>query len=170
VIVLVFVDYQHRILPNALTLPGTIAGILFCAFQDRTLFLDGPAAGMASILAPSVDDGTLIPWVGSVFGALVGSGVLLLVSLTYQILRKRQGLGMGDVKMMAFIGAFLGWRLALLTIFAGSLVGSLLGIFLILFRGQNLQSKMAFGTLLGAGATFSLFFGVALIAWYTAAP
>jgi leader peptidase (prepilin peptidase)/N-methyltransferase len=66
------------------------------------------------------------------------------------------------------VGAFLGWMLALLTIILGSFIGSIIGLFLILFRGRNLQHKLAFGTLLGIAAVLVLFFGLPFIAWYTA--
>ncbi len=168
-IVLVFVDYQHQILPNLITLPGTVVGIALCFAQDSDIYLDGLADTVAASLHPS-NPAVLVPLVGSVVGALVGSGILFVVGMAYKAVRKRQGLGMGDIKMMALVGAFLGWRLALLTIFAGSLLGSLLGIFLVLFRGRNLQSKLAFGTLLGAAAAFALFFGRPLLSWYTGAP
>jgi len=99
-------------------------------------------------------------------GALVGGGILWLTGYAFQLVRKKKGLGLGDVKMMAMVGAFLGWRMALLTIFVGSLLGSVIGIFLILFKGRTLQTRLAFGTLLGGAAAFALFFGLALIRWY----
>jgi leader peptidase (prepilin peptidase)/N-methyltransferase len=73
---------------------------------------------------------------------------------------------MGDVKMMAMIGAFLGSRLAFLTMFAGSLLGLLAGIYLILFHHMNLQTKLAFGVFLGLGAALSLFCGLPFLQWY----
>jgi len=88
------------------------------------------------------------------------------VGLGYEKLRKKQGLGMGDVKMMAMVGAFLGWPLAWLTIFAGSLFGSLIGVFLMLFRNMSLQTKLAFGVFLGVGAALSLFYGLPILYWY----
>jgi leader peptidase (prepilin peptidase) / N-methyltransferase len=168
IVVLVFIDYQHQILPNAITLPGTAAGILLSPFQESAFYLDPPVLSIGGFLAPGAADSAL-PWVGSILGALCGGGVLFLVGSTYQALRHRQGLGMGDVKMMAFVGAFLGWRLALLTVFAGSCIGTLAGLFLVLFRGKNLQSKLAFGTFLGAGAAIALFYGVAILRWYLSA-
>jgi leader peptidase (prepilin peptidase)/N-methyltransferase len=68
--------------------------------------------------------------------------------------------------MMAMVGAFLGWRSALLTIFAASLAGSIIGLFLVLFQGKSLQHKLAFGTFLGIGAAAVLFFGVSILGWY----
>ena len=77
---------------------------------------------------------------------------------------------MGDVKMMALVGAFLGWPLALLTIFAGSLLGTLVGIFLILFRKSNLQTKLAFGVFLGVASALAAFRGLDFLVWYLGTP
>jgi leader peptidase (prepilin peptidase)/N-methyltransferase len=166
-IILVFVDYQHQILPDVLTIPGALAGFLLSTFQSRDLFSDQIALYLAATLRPSNPE-QVLNWIGSALGVLAGGGILFVVSLVYRIVRKQQGLGMGDIKMMAMVGAFLGWRMALLTIFAGSFVGSLVGVFLILFRGRNLQTKLAFGTFLGIGAALSLFFGPSFLRWYTA--
>ncbi len=169
VIVLIFIDYHHQILPNILTLPGVIVGILLSPFQMLSFYADTLSINAASALgAENVQ--RLLPWAGSALGAIMGGGVLFLVAFAYELIRKRQGLGMGDVKMMALVGAFLGWRLALLTIFAGSFLGSLIGVFLIIIRKMNLQSKLAFGVFLGIGAALSLFCGLTLIRWYTNSP
>jgi leader peptidase (prepilin peptidase)/N-methyltransferase len=165
VIVLFFTDYWHQILPNVLTLPGIIAGVILSPLQEPAYYSDGATYYLAGILSPS-DPGRILSWTGSLLGALVGGGILFIIGWTYQIARKKQGLGMGDVKMMAFVGAFLGWRLAFLTIFAGSLLGSLAGIFLVFFQGKNLQAKLAFGTFLGVGAVAALFFGLRLFELY----
>lgn len=166
IIVLVFIDYQHQILPNVLTIPGAVIGILLSPFQAASFYHDVVSYNIAAALFAD-DPERALPWVGSIFGALVGGGLLLVVGLVYRWTRKRQGLGLGDIKMMAMIGAFLGWRLALLTVFFGSFIGSVIGLFLILFRGRNLQHKLAFGTLLGAAAALALFYGLPLIDWYT---
>ena len=168
ILVLIFTDYHHQILPNALTLPGAGFGILLCAFQAPSLLRD-PGDLLASyvaglVFAPNPD--AVLPWVSSLLGVLAGGGMLLAVALAYQAVRKRQGLGMGDVKMMAMVGAFLGWRLAVLTIFLGSFLGGIIGVMLIAFGGRTMQSKLAFGTFLGAAAILFLFFGPAFLQWY----
>ncbi len=168
IIVLIFTDYHHQILPNVLTLPGIAAGIILSPFQDAAFFKDAISYNLAELISTDNPDAWL-PWVGSITGALIGGGVLFVVAMGYQALRKRQGLGMGDVKMMAMVGAFAGWRLALLTIFVGSLLGSIVGIFLVLFGGRTLQSKLAFGTFLGAAAAIALFYGVTFLQWYAPA-
>jgi leader peptidase (prepilin peptidase)/N-methyltransferase len=165
VIVLAFIDFHHRILPNVLTLPGTIMGIILSPFQMSTFYHDMFSFKLASLIGCE-NTQTGIALVGSIAGAIIGGGILLLLAFVYELLRKKQGLGMGDVKMMAMVGAFLGWPHALLTIFAGSFLGSIIGVFLILFRGMNIQSKLAFGTFLGAGAAVSLFFGLSFFRWY----
>ncbi len=164
IIVLVFIDYQHQILPDVLTIPGTVIGILLSPFQATAFFSDKLSDRLAQLVPHGFPNA--LNWSGSVFGALVGGGILLSVAKGYQALRHREGMGMGDVKMMAMVGAFLGWRLAFLAIFAGSLIGLLMGTFLIVFRGANLQSKLAFGTFLGIGAALSLFFGHSFFTWY----
>jgi len=166
IIVLIFIDYQHQILPNVITLPGIIAGIVLCPFQADNLLRDSLSNGLASMVSSHNPD-PFMPWTASILGAFIGGGTLYLVAFAYELVRKRQGLGMGDVKMMAMVGAFLGWRLALLTIFCGSFLGSIIGIFLVLFRGNNLQTKLAFGTFLGPGAALALFWGIPIIHWYT---
>jgi leader peptidase (prepilin peptidase)/N-methyltransferase len=165
VIMLIFIDYRHQILPDSLTLTGTALGIALSHFQSDALVLDPIALAIASVF-PTDWPEWILGWTRAAFGALVGGGILYLVAWLYKLVRKQQGLGMGDVKMMAMVGAFLGWRLALLTVFAGSLLGSLAGIFLISFKGKNLQSRLAFGTFLGLAASLVLFFGPSFIRWY----
>ena len=168
IIVLIFTDYHHQILPNVLTLPGILAGILLSPLQAAEFYQDALSYSLAS-LVDAANEETILPWAGSIAGALIGGGILFIVGAAYQALRKRQGLGMGDIKMMAMVGAFAGWRLALFTIFVGSLLGSVLGIILILFGGRTLQTKLAFGTFLDAAAALALFYGPAVFRWYSPA-
>lgn len=166
ILVLIFTDYHHQILPNAVTLPCAVAGILLSPFQSKAFFSDGDSSALASLIAGD-RAGSILPFTGSILGAIIGGGAPLLVAVAYQLVRKRQGMGMGDVKMMAMVGAFVGWQLALLTLIFGAFLGSVVGIFLILFRGRTLQAKLPFGVFLGAAFFVSLFFGVAIIRWYT---
>ena len=163
--ILVFTDFHHRILPNILTLPGVVAGILLSPFQDPAVYMDPISVRIANLFEYATARAVL-PWAGSISGFMIGGGVLLVVGLGYQKLRKRQGLGMGDVKMMAMVGAFLGWRLTFLTIFAGSLLGLLAGIYLIVFHKHNLQTKLPFGVFLGIGSILALFYGLSFLDWY----
>lgn len=142
-VALVFIDYRHRILPNSLTLPGTAAGLLLAGPRETL--------GMSQSLA----------------GALLGAGSLFLVAEVYFRLRKMEGLGMGDVKMMGMVGSFLGWKAVLLTLLIGSLLGTVVGLGLMAFGGKDLRTALPFGTFLGVAATASLFAGGPLIDWYS---
>src|SRR6185436_14728150 len=102
----------------------------------------------------------------SVLGALVGGGTLWLVREAYYRLRHVEGMGLGDVKMMLMVGAYLGWQLTLLTIFIGSLLGSLIGIIVMRTRGGNMRMEIPFGVFLGPAALTALFVGKPLIDWY----
>jgi len=170
VIVLVFTDLHHRILPNVLTLPGIIVGILLSPFQWRPFYsFDWIAPRLASAIWPG-NPQALLPWVGSVTGAVIGGGLLFTVGFIYEKLRHREGLGMGDVKMLGMVGAFLGWPLAILTLMAGSLFGTLLGILLMIFARGSLQTKLAFGVFLGLGTVISVFYGIPFLTWYLRLP
>ena len=140
---LVFIDYDHHLLPNAITYPGIVAGLL----------LAGPRDGITVIDA--------------LLGAVVGAGLLLAVAELYLRLRRIEGLGMGDVKMMGMVGAFLGVKPVLLTLFLGSLIGSVVGVGAVWLGGRGMQTKLPFGTFLGLAAATALFVGRPLIDWYT---
>lgn len=168
IIVLIFTDYHHQILPNVITLPGFLVGFLLSPLQSQSFYSDAVSLRLADGVS-SIHADAVLPWAGSILGALVGGGVLLVVGAAYQAVRRRQGLGMGDVKMMAMVGAFAGWRLALLTIFVGSFLGSVVGIGLVFFGGKTLQTKLPFGIFLGAATAISVFYGLTLISWYVPA-
>ena len=102
----------------------------------------------------------------AILGAAVGGGLLWVVSEAYFKLRGREGMGLGDVKMMLMAGAFLGAKRTLLTILAGSLLGSVLGVAIILARRKDADYELPFGTFLGAGALLVVFFGTPLVNWY----
>jgi leader peptidase (prepilin peptidase)/N-methyltransferase len=104
----------------------------------------------------------------ALIGAGVASGLLWLVAEGYFRARGREGMGLGDVKMMAMAGAFLGLQRALLTILAGSLLGSVIGIAVIAIGRKGRDFELPFGTFLGAGAMLVVFFGSAALDWYRA--
>jgi leader peptidase (prepilin peptidase)/N-methyltransferase len=109
----------------------------------------------------------VVSLIGAVLGALAGGGSLWLMGFLWRKLRGVEAMGLGDVKMMFMVGAWLGWRLTVVTIFVAVLTGSLAGIILVLRRGQrNLQVMLPFGIFLGIGAVVSLVAGSRLIAWY----
>ena len=99
-------------------------------------------------------------------GAATGAGVLLIVYGLYYLLRKKEGLGLGDVTMMLFVGSFVGWRGALLTLVLASFVGALIGLFFIKMKQKNLQSALPFGTFLAPAAFIAFFWGEIIINSY----
>ena len=153
----------------AALLPLIAAEFLLSYFQTPKVYDDLLSWKVISLLGFE-NPSNVQPWIGSIFGAIIGGGLLYLVAFVYEVVRRRQGLGMGDVKMMAMVGAFLGWRLALMTIFVGSLLGTFVGIFLILLRKIDTQGKLAFGVFLGIGSALCLFYGFSFVRWYLDMP
>jgi leader peptidase (prepilin peptidase)/N-methyltransferase len=102
----------------------------------------------------------------SLKGLLLGGGSLFVVATLYQWLFKREGMGGGDVKLLAMIGAFLGWKAVILTILSGSLIGSIIGISVMILKGKDFKYAIPFGPFLSLGAVISLFYGENIIRWY----
>jgi leader peptidase (prepilin peptidase)/N-methyltransferase len=162
-IVLIFTDIRERILPDVVNYTGFAIGLIF-SFSVRPE--DGTAAWISNHLFQFPPPVPVLSLVDALVGAAVGSGLLWLVSEAYFRLRGREGMGLGDVKMMLMAGAFLGAKRTLLTILAGSVLGSLLGIAVILARRKDADYELPFGTFLGAGALLVVFFGTPLVDWY----
>ena len=102
----------------------------------------------------------------SLGGLLLGGGSLFLVATIYQWLFKREGMGGGDVKLLGMIGAFLGWKAVILTILLSSLIGSFIGILVMVLKGKDFKYAIPFGPFLSLGAVLTLFYGEAMIRWY----
>jgi leader peptidase (prepilin peptidase)/N-methyltransferase len=162
-VVLVFTDLRERILPDVVNFTGFAIGLIFSLFTKPT---DGTALWIANHLFDYPPPAPVLSLVDAILGAAVGSGLLWLVSEAYFRLRGREGMGLGDVKMMLMAGAFLGAKRTLLTILAGSLLGSVLGVAIILARRKDADYELPFGTFLGAGALLVVFFGTPLVNWY----
>ena len=141
------IDYDLRIIPDSLTLPGIVLGLGLSV----TILRSGPA------------DRALI---GSLLGILAGAGPLIVIALAYKAIRGIEGMGFGDVKLMAMVGAFLGYRTALLTIFLGALGGGIVGLFLMRRSSKGLKTIVPFGVFLSPAAIVSLFLGEWLIDAY----
>jgi leader peptidase (prepilin peptidase) / N-methyltransferase len=165
-IALIFIDAEHMILPNVITYPGIVFAVLT---RIALPYLAGPAQfdDLPGLLARMPE---LPVWsvslIGAAIGALVGGGSLWLMGFLWEKLRGVEAMGLGDVKMMFMVGAYLGWRLAVLTIFFGVFTGSVAGIAVMAKRGRDMQMMLPFGIFLGIGAIFSLFFGHRIIEWY----
>jgi leader peptidase (prepilin peptidase)/N-methyltransferase len=149
-VVITFVDLDFQIIPDRITIPGIPAGLLAGSLLLPDPFMRSEQLGLAA----------------SVIGAASGFLLYLFIAeLSLRILKK-EGMGGGDIKMMAMVGAFLGWKAVILTTFLGSLAGSIAGIFLIALKGRGKGSLIPFGPFLGLGAGISLFFGQEIITWY----
>ena len=142
-VVLFGIDLEHQILPNSITLPGIVAGLAFS--------LVGPPG-----------------WKASLLGAVLGGGSLYAIAAGYYAVRKEEGLGMGDVKMLAAIGAFLGWQAVLLTLVLSSLSGALIGVAMIAAQRGSMKYALPFGTFLALGALVAMLVGQPIIDWYVA--
>jgi leader peptidase (prepilin peptidase)/N-methyltransferase len=164
-VVLVFTDYRERILPDVVNYTGLAIGLILSLFTQPS---DGTSMWIANKLFDFPPPVPVLSLIDAVVGALVGSGLLWLVSEAYFRLRGREGMGLGDVKMMLMAGAFLGAKRTLLTILAGSLLGSVLGIAIIAAKRKDSDYELPFGTFLGAGALLVVFFGTPVVNWYQA--
>jgi leader peptidase (prepilin peptidase)/N-methyltransferase len=161
VVSLVFIDAEHMILPNVITYPGLALALVARAAVPN---LYGVAA-LGGGAAPA----WLLSLGGAVLGALVGGGFLWAVGWLWERARGVEAMGLGDVKMMFMVGAYLGWPLTLLTIFVGVLSGSVAGVAAMARRGErDMQMLLPFGIFLGLGSLLSLLFGAQIVEWYVA--
>ena len=142
-IALFMIDLEHQLLPNAITLPGIVLGFAF-----SLVTYPGP--------------------VDSLIGIAVGGGVLYAIAAAYYLVRKEEGMGMGDVKMLAMVGAFLGWRAVLLTLVLSSFAGAVLGVGIMAWQRGDLRYALPFGTFLAVGALVAMLAGEQILAWYFA--
>jgi leader peptidase (prepilin peptidase) / N-methyltransferase len=115
---------------------------------------------MASFLTPRLS------WVDSLVGILLGGGLFYAIAVGYQWVRHQEGLGMGDVKLLAMIGAFLGYTGVVFTILVSSLTGSLAGLVAMFRSRKGLSTEIRYGPFLALGAVCYLFWGEALVNWY----
>ena len=141
-IVLFAIDLEHHLLLDVITLPGIVVGLAF-----------------SLMLPPGI--------VSAVIGMLVGGGILWLIGEAYYRYAGEEGMGGGDVKMLAMIGAFLGWKLAVLTLVFSSLAGSIVGLVVIASRRGGMKYALPYGTFLAIGALVASLFGDPIVAWYT---
>jgi leader peptidase (prepilin peptidase)/N-methyltransferase len=161
-VALIFSDLEKRILPDELTKGGMVIGLIFSTFVPVP---DVTAQAILWLLGVDVQ-GRLQSITESLFGALLPTAFLWLGGWLYWKIRKREGLGLGDVKLIAMVGAFLGLRGALLTLIIGSLSGSLIGTIYIKATRQEIATyELPFGTFLGLSGIFAAMLGEKLLGW-----
>ena len=141
-VVVTFIDLEHQIIPDVISLPGIVAGFIFSFFIPQ------------------------IGWLNSLIGIVVGGGSLWLVASGYELLTKKEGMGGGDIKLLAMMGAFFGWKAIPFIIFVSSLVGSVIGVTVMLIRKKDAKLAIPFGPFLALGAVLYIFFGSQLIHLY----
>lgn len=141
-IVITFIDLEFQIIPDIISLPGIPIGFLCSFLLSRVTYFD------------------------SLLGILLGGGILFAVAEGYLLVTKTEGMGGGDIKLLAMIGAFLGYQAVLVTIFLSAFVGSVVGVTLMLLKGKDRKYAIPFGPFLALAAIICLFWQQPLIAWY----
>ncbi len=149
-IVVFFIDLDHQIIPDGITLPGIPVAIVL-----GSLLLPDPFARQ-----------DLLGFYASLTGFLAGGGFFYAVAVLGRIVFKKDAMGGGDIKMMAMVGGLLGWKAVILTTFLGSLIGSVAGVTLMILKGREAGSRIPFGPYLALGALASLLWGQEILEWY----
>jgi leader peptidase (prepilin peptidase)/N-methyltransferase len=134
-IVITFIDFDHQIIPDVITLPG------IPLFSLGAVFFMG------------------IPWLEVVLGVLIGGGCLYVVAVGYELITNREGMGGGDIKLLAMMGGFLGWKSLFFIVFVSSLLGALVGVSVMIVRGKDMKYAVPFGPFLSIAAVAYLFVG-----------
>jgi leader peptidase (prepilin peptidase)/N-methyltransferase len=141
-IVIAFIDLDTYLIPDVLSLTGIAVGFL------------------GSLVSPHLS------WSDSLIGILFGGGILYLVAWAYRVIRHQDGMGGGDIKLLAMIGAFIGWAGVVFTLFAASVAGALVGVAVMLKTRQGMEARVPFGPFLALGALGYVLGGEALVGWY----
>ena len=144
-VVISFIDLEFQIIPDKITLPGIPIGIIVGSFLFPDPFMRYTILGLKA----------------SLLGFVIGGGVYYALALV-----SRGGMGGGDIKMMAMVGALMGWKAVLLISFIGSFIGGLVGIFLMVFKGKGRKTKIPFGPFLALGSLITLFYGEEILYWF----
>lgn len=134
-----FIDLDFQIIPDILSIGGLVAGIIISFIRPDFRILD------------------------AVYGVLLGGGVLFIIAYGYQLIAKREGMGGGDIKLLAMLGAFLGYKGVIFSLVGGSLIGTIVGIPVMLIKGQNSKYAIPFGPFLSLSALIYLFWGDRLV-------
>ena len=149
-IVVIWVDWEHQIIPDEISVGGIVAGLAFSFFFPEWIGGPGAARGWTAL-------------VGSGVGVLLGGGILYFMAVIGERIFKKEAMGGGDVKLLAAVGAFLGWKGVLFTLFAGSVGGSIVGLGV---KWTLKKETIPFGPYLALGAILYMFYGEAILSWY----
>ena len=160
-LVLAFIDLDHRILPDVITLNGMWLGVLSSVYLAQPI--PPIVLGIVRAAGLEVTNPRMLALVGSLLGVVAGGGLLWGVGEAFKRLRGIEGMGFGDVKMMAMVGAFLGAPMALFTIMLGSILGSVIGLGYMLWKGKSRDYELPFGTFLGAAGIVVVLYGENLV-------
>ena len=165
---LIFIDAEHMILPNVINFPllglALLIRILYPIFFGAEYFADLRHAPLSAMQNLPI---WLVSLIGAVLGGLVGGGFLWAIGEIWKRLRGVDAMGLGDVKMMFAVGALLGWRLTILSLFLGAFSGAIIGILVVSRqKDKDMQTQIPFGIFLGIGSIIALLFGEQIIGWY----
>ena len=141
-IIIAFIDLNEQIVPDVISLPGIVLGLILSFFVSY------------------------ISFVNSALGVLVGGGIILIIGLAGSAIFKKEAMGGGDVKLAAMIGAFLGWRYIIISLFLGFFLGALAGIILILSKIKSREDVVPFGPFIVLGSFITLLWGEKIVSWY----
>lgn len=141
-IIITFIDLNKQIIPDVISLPGIGVGLILSFFVPYISFIN------------------------SALGVLVGGGIILAIGLAGSVIFKKEAMGGGDVKLAAMIGAFLGWKYTIISLFLGFFLGALVGIFLILSKIKSKEDMVPFGPFIALGSLITLLYGEKIITWY----
>ncbi len=158
-IVVTFIDLEHRIIPNVITLPGIIVGLMYNALNTNWVTLQIDLSYFQFTLSDFLRISDKVDIIDSILGIILGGGILYFIGFIYEAIKKREGMGMGDVKLLAMIGAFIGWKGVIFVAFLSSLFGVLVGIPIILFKRGDLKYAIPYGPFLSLAAAFHCFTG-----------
>ena len=162
-IVITFIDLDHQIIPDVITLPGMVIGLLAAPLFMSAL--EPPMAFGLGRFFPSAGP-YVAGFVNALVGLILGGTPLFIIGWLWEKLRKVEAMGGGDVKLMGMVGSFLGWKGAYLTIMLGAVTGSVAGVTLIALKKHEADKVIPFGPYLAVGTLLTLFYGADIIEWY----
>lgn len=162
-IVITFIDLDHLIIPDSITLPGMVLGLVVAPFFMPAL--SAPLPFFLDRVMP-YDWPHLERVINSFLGLVCGAAPLFILGWIWEKLRRVEAMGGGDVKLMGMFGSFLGWKSALLIIMLGAIMGSVVGVTLILLRKHKAEQVIPFGPFLAMGAVVTMLYGSDIVFWY----